>query len=72
MAWLALYITEQLISKLKHLGADSNAKDMSRVMRVPYNINERNNAPVQADIWNDEAYCRPLEKFKSRKNKGVL
>src|SRR5699024_2879600 len=27
MVWLVSYITEQLISKLHHVGADSNAKD---------------------------------------------
>lgn len=75
LAWLVGYITEQLISKLQHVGADSNAKDMSRVMRVPNSINERNNSVVKPYIWNDEAYtlqelqayCRPLEKFASRK-----
>lgn len=75
IGWLASYITEQLIGKLKHLGADSNAKDSSRVMRVPESINERNNAVVTPYIWNDEsytlqelqAYCRPLEKFETRK-----
>lgn len=79
MSWLASYITEQLIGKLKHIGADSNAKDMSRVMRVPNSINERNNATVQADIWNNEAYtlqelqayCRPLDRFGFRKKKKV-
>lgn len=75
MSWLAGYITEQLISKLQHVGADSNAKDMSRVMRVPNSINERNGAIVKPFIWNDETYtlqelqtyCRPLEKFSTRK-----
>lgn len=74
LAWLAGYITEQFISKLQHIGADSNAKDMSRVMRVPNSINERNNSVVKPYIWNDEAYtlqklqayCRPLDKFSSR------
>lgn len=74
LAWLAGYITEQFISKLQHVGADSNAKDMSRVMRVPNSINERNNSVVKPYIWNDEAYtlqklqayCRPLDKFSSR------
>lgn len=75
MSWLAGYITEQIISKLNHIGADSNAKDMSRVMRVPNSINERNNALVKPYIWNDEAYtlqelqsyCKPLEHFGTRK-----
>lgn len=82
MTWLASFITEQLISKLKHVGADSNAKDMSRVMRVPNSINERNNAVVKPYIWNDEtyslqqlqAYCRPLEKFEyqGKKKKNII
>ncbi|ENH95668.1 replication protein [Gracilibacillus halophilus YIM-C55.5] len=75
MAWLVGYITEQIISKLNHIGADSNAKDMSRVMRVPNSINERNNTLVKPYIWNDEAYtlqelqsyCKPLENFGTRK-----
>src|SRR5699024_10386752 len=77
MAWLVSYITEQLISKLRHVGADSNAKDMSRVMRVPNSINERNNALVTPTIWNDtkyslqelQSYCRPLEEYETRKRK---
>lgn len=77
IAWLVGYITEQFISKLQHIGADSNAKDMSRVMRVPNSINERNNSIVEPYIWNDEAYtlqklqeyCRPLEKFSSREKR---
>lgn len=81
MAWLAGYVTEQLISKLQHIGADNNAKDMSRVMRVPNSVNERNNSVVTPYIWNDEAYtlqelqtyCRPLEKFETRKKtKGKI
>jgi len=75
MSWLASYITEQLISKLEHIGADSNAKDTSRVMRVPNSINERNNAKVEPAIWNDvayslhelQSYCKPLEQFGTRK-----
>lgn len=77
MSWLASYVTEQLISKLQLIGADSNAKDMSRVMRVPNSINERNNAIVTPSIWNDEpytlqelqSYCKPLETFETRKKK---
>src|SRR5690606_21526101 len=67
LSWLAGYITEQFIAKLQHLGADSQAKDMSRVMRVPNSVNERNNAIVKPYIWNNvgyelnelQAYCRP-------------
>lgn len=77
MAWLVSYITDQLISKLQAVGADSNAKDMSRVMRVPNSVNERNGATVQPAIWNDvaytlqelQAYCRPLEQFETRRKK---
>lgn len=79
LAWLTGYITEQLISKLKHLGADAIASDVSRVMRVPNSINERNNTVVKPKIWNDEAYtlqelqmyCRPLELFETRKRKRM-
>lgn len=77
MAWLTSYITEQLISKMKHVGADSNAKDMSRVMRVPNSVNERNDALVKPSIWNDtkyslqelQSYCRPLDRFETRQKK---
>ena len=79
MMWLAEYITDQLASKLTHLGADHNAKDMSRVMRVPNSVNERNNAIVKPFIWNDRAYtlqelqsyCRPLERFSGTKGKVI-
>lgn len=75
MAWLSSYITDQLVGKLQHIGADSNAKDISRVMRVPGSINERNHATVKPLIWNDTAYslqelqsyCKPLDKFNRRK-----
>lgn len=75
MAWLVDYITDQFISKLQHLGADGNAKDMSRVMRVPNSINSRNNTLVKPEIWNDRAYtlqdlqsyCKPLDRFRRNK-----
>lgn len=77
MGFLASYITDQFIGKLKHLGADGNAKDLSRVMRVPYSINERNSAIVKPTVWNDtkytleylQSYCKPLEVFKTSKRK---
>lgn len=80
MAWLAGYITEQLISKLSHIGADSNAKDMSRVMRVPDSVNERNGAIVEPEIWNKgaytlqelQAYCKPLERFEYKGKKAKV
>ena len=80
MDWLVSYITEQLISKLHFLGADYNCKDLSRVMRVPNSINERNNAKIKAEIWNNEAYtlrelqeyCRPLEIFETRRKKKFM
>src|SRR5699024_10108570 len=77
MAWLATYITSQFIAKLEHIGADYNAKDVSRVMRVPNSINERNGATVKPSIWNStpytldelQSYCRPLTQGKTRKRK---
>lgn len=77
MAWLTSYITEQYISKLRHLGADSNAKDISRVMRVPNSINERNGELVKPEIWNPysytlqelQSYCKPLDRFNYKGKK---
>lgn len=77
MAWLTSYITEQYISKMRHIGADSNAKDLSRVMRVPNSINERNGKIVKSDIWNPysytlqelQAYCKPLDRFNYKGKK---
>jgi hypothetical protein len=71
MSWLSSFITEQYISKLRHIGADGNAKDVSRVMRVPYSVNERNGEIVKPEIWNPypytlqelQAYCKPLDNF---------
>ena len=81
MEWLASYITEQFIEKLQGLGADFNAKDMSRFMRVPFSVNERNGAVVDAEIWNPEAYtlqelqayCRPFDDYnRNRNRKGKI
>jgi|SRR5699024_1767523 len=75
IAWWTGYITDQFIGKLKHVGADPNAKDLSRVMRVPYSINSRNNSIVTPLIWKVTPYslqelykyCKPYDVFKSRK-----
>ena len=80
MAWLAGYITEHLVMKLRSVNADSNATDMSRVMRVPDSVNERNNARVSYEIWNDAAYtlqelqtyCPPLESKKRGRKSDVI
>jgi len=84
MAWLTGYITEQFIAKLKTVGADGNAKDLSRVMRVPESINQRNGATVTPQIWREDpytlkelqSYCKPLTKFsnsyKKKSNKVVV
>lgn len=74
ISWLTSMITEQFVGKLKHLGADSQAIDVSRLMRVPNSINSRNKAVVKPLIWNDkpysikelESYCIPLSEFKPR------
>ena len=82
MSWLVSYITDQYISKMKAIGADSNAKDLSRVMRVPYSINERNGAEVKCEVWRDvpyslkelQSFCKPLEQFnrKGKKTKAKV
>lgn len=53
---LATYITEQIIKKLAHIGADANAKDMARLMRLPESYNSRNGSRVHWEIWNKSSY----------------
>jgi hypothetical protein len=53
---LTSYITGQFIERLKHLGADGNAKDVARLMRVPESVNSRNGATVRAELWRNETY----------------
>jgi hypothetical protein len=77
MAWLTSYITEQFIDKLRGLGADYNAKDVSRVMRVPDSVNEKTGQKVEWEIWNNapytlkelQSYCEPLKKFNKKVNR---
>lgn len=77
LAWWVTYINEQLVSKLKHIGADPKVKDLSRVMRLPNTINSRNNSIVKPEIWNDipytlnelYSYCTPYETFRSKRLK---
>ena len=73
MSWLTSYITDQYIAKLHEIGADGNAKDMARLMRVPESINERNGMTVHPEIWHRapytleelQSYCKPLDRFKN-------
>ncbi|RWZ49779.1 hypothetical protein EQV77_17995 [Halobacillus fulvus] len=81
MEWLARFITSQFVGKMKEIGADPNATDMSRLLRVPDSVNGRNMSVVGWEIWNDEPYtldmlqsfCKPLERTKyngkKRRNK---
>src|SRR5690625_4127915 len=77
IAWWATYITEQFVSKLKHVGADPQVKDLSRIMRVPNSINSRNNSIVEPFIWKTTpytlqelyGYCKPFEEVYSRRKK---
>lgn len=56
MAWLTKYITRQITGMLEDHGADYNAIDDSRVMRVPYSINTRNQSLVVPEILYNQAY----------------
>lgn len=81
MAFLSQYITTQFIAQLKHLGSDS-LSDVTRVFRLPYSINSRNNKMVDVKIWRTMeydlmelySYCVPLEKRRkpSKRSKGEL
>lgn len=79
MAYLSQYITTQYIAQLKHLGSDS-LSDVTRVLRLPYSINSRNNKMVDVKIWRTMeydlmelySYCMPLEKRrKPHKRRGA-
>lgn len=54
--WLTHYITCKFIEKLESVGADVKASDSTRLMRVPYSINEKNGSVVIPEMWNDERY----------------
>lgn len=56
MAWLTKYVTRQITGMLEDHGADYNAIDPSRVFRVPYSINSRNNSLVTPEILYNQAY----------------
>lgn len=56
MEWLTKYITRQIVGMLEDHGADYNATDSSRVLRVPYSINSRNNSLVVPEILYNQAY----------------
>lgn len=82
MAFLTQYITTQFIGLLEHIGADTSGTDVTRVFRLPYSINSKNDEQVKVDIWNrleyhlEElySYCTPLESRRkpSKKQKGQL
>ncbi|WP_050613346.1 replication protein [Bacillus testis] len=82
MAYLSQYITTQYIAQLKHLGADTTGSDVTRVFRLPYSVNGRNNKRVEVEIWRTMeydlmelySYCTPLESRRkpSKKRKGIL
>lgn len=54
--WLTHYITCEFIERLQDIGADIKASDSTRLMRVPYSINEKNGSVVLPEIWNNERY----------------
>lgn len=82
MAFLTQYITTQFISEFRHIGADTSATDVTRVFRLPYSINSRNDEQVTVELWRTLEYelmelysfCMPLEQRRrpSKKRKGLL
>lgn len=82
MAFLTQYITIQFVSLLRHIGADPGATGVTRVFRLPFSINSKNNQQAQVEIWHTleyhleelYSYCIPLESRRkpSRKKKGIL
>lgn len=82
MAFLSQYITAQFIAELRHLGADTSGTDVTRVFRLPYSINSRNNKQVTVELWRTLEYslqdlynyCKPLEKRRRppKRKKGTV
>ena len=78
MQWLTAYVTRQITGMLEDHGADYNAIDSSRVMRVPYSINSRNNSLVTPEILHNEAYTLDdlrayfpeVKRYKAKPNKN--
>ncbi|MBY0328936.1 primase C-terminal domain-containing protein, partial [Patescibacteria group bacterium] len=74
---LAQYITSQFVAHLAKLGADMNAMDVSRVLRLPGTTNSKSGSVVEVDIWRTKEhellelydYCPPLEKPKKGRGK---
>lgn len=56
MEWLTRYVTKEITALLADHGADFNAIDTSRVLRVPYSINSRNSSLVTPEILHNTAY----------------
>lgn len=82
MAYLSQYITTQYISMMNHLGADTSGTDVTRVFRLPFSVNSKNNKQVKVEVWRAleydlrelYSYCTPLEERRkpSKRLKGTL
>jgi hypothetical protein len=82
MAYLSQYITAQFISELRFLGADTSGTDVTRVFRLPYSVNSKNNRQVEIELWRTMEYsllelysfCKPLEQRRNppKQNRGTL
>lgn len=51
-----LDIENHFVNLLAELGADHKCVDISRICRVPYSVNSKNNSIVRPVIWNDQPY----------------
>lgn len=80
MSWATRYITQNLINRLKELGADSKCVDPTRLFRVPTSFNSRNGAPVQCEVRRKKLYkyselakyaTQEMEVLKGTKAKGT-
>lgn len=77
MAYLTQYITTQFVSATAHLGADTKATDVTRVLRFPHTINQKYGLPVSLEMWRTLEYSLsdlydyvvPLEETRKKKRK---
>ncbi len=79
MAYMSRYITSQYLSMLSEFGADTQTTDVTRVLRMPNTVNQKNKARTSVEIWNRREfsleelydYCVPMEQPKKQRRSST-
>ncbi|MCQ6331825.1 AsnC family protein, partial [Bacillus cereus] len=56
MGYMALYITNNLIKSLMHIGADGACSELSRVFRLPHSVHSKTGKQIEVHIWTKREY----------------